>query len=72
MSDRLLDADEVAELLHVPVSWVREASRSGQLPTVYLGRWRRYDRADVLAGVQAQKSGGAARDSRRHVPRPAA
>jgi hypothetical protein len=27
--DRLLDATEAAELLHVKVSWVREATRDG-------------------------------------------
>jgi hypothetical protein len=32
MSERLLDAKEVAELLAVPVSWVRESTRSGAMP----------------------------------------
>ena len=36
MSDRLLCADEIAELLAVPVSWVREHTRSdGELPLLY-------------------------------------
>jgi excisionase family DNA binding protein len=47
VSDRLLDANEVAELLHVPVSWVRESTRSGAMPHVELGRYRRYRLADV-------------------------
>lgn len=47
MTDRLLDAKEVAELLHVPVSWVRESTRSGAMPCVELGRYRRYRLADV-------------------------
>jgi len=34
---RLLDAREVAELLNVPVPWLRE-SRSGAIPCVPLGR----------------------------------
>lgn len=38
MTDRLLTADEVAELLAVPVSWVRESTRSGAMPHVELGR----------------------------------
>lgn len=41
MSERLLDAQEVAERLHVPVSWVRESTRSGAMPCVELGRYRR-------------------------------
>lgn len=56
--DRLLDAGEVAELLHVPIRWVREATRDGRLPSIQLGRYRRYDRGDVLSYVEAQKTGG--------------
>ena len=52
MSERLLDANEVAELLNVPVSWVRESTRSGALPTIDLGRYRRYDRDAVLAWLE--------------------
>jgi excisionase family DNA binding protein len=44
---RLLTADEVAELLAVPVSWVRESTRSGAMPHVELGRYRRYRREAV-------------------------
>jgi excisionase family DNA binding protein len=66
--DRLLDADEVAGLLHVPVRWVRDATRAGKLPHVALGRYRRYDRADVLRWVEAQKAGGAAMRFRKHRP----
>lgn len=58
MSDRLLTAMEVAELLSVPVSWVRESTRSGAMPCVPLGRYRRYDRADVLAWLESCKQRG--------------
>jgi excisionase family DNA binding protein len=46
--DRLLDAGEAAELLHVPVSWVREETRQGRLPHRKLGRYRRYVRSELL------------------------
>ena len=59
MTDRLLTAAEVAELLGVPEGWGRERTRAGQLPHVALGRYRRYDRADVEAWLDAQKAGGA-------------
>lgn len=49
MNDRLLTADEVADLLSVPVSWVRESTRSGAMPHVELGRYRRYRRSEVEA-----------------------
>jgi excisionase family DNA binding protein len=58
VSDRLLTADEVAELLGVPVGWVREQTRAGNIPHVKLGRYRRHDRDEVLAWVESLKSGG--------------
>ena len=60
MSDRLLDANEVAEWLGVPVSWVRESTRLGAMPCVPLGRYRRYDRGDVLAWLETCKQPGRA------------
>ena len=42
VSRSLVTAQEVAELLGVPVSWVYEQSRRGTIPTVTLGRYRRY------------------------------
>lgn len=57
MSDRLLTAAEAAELLAMKVSWVREATRQDQLPHVRLGRYRRYDRADLEAWLEKQKHG---------------
>jgi excisionase family DNA binding protein len=58
LSDRLLDAAEVAERLNVPVSWVRESTRSGAMPCVELGRYRRYDLADVEAWLERCKQPG--------------
>jgi excisionase family DNA binding protein len=58
VSERLLDAKEVAEFLHVPVSWVRESTRSGALPHIPLGRYRRYEREAVLAWLEQCKQPG--------------
>jgi len=52
VTDRLLTADEVAELLTVPVSWVRESTLSGAMPCVRLGRYVRFDRAAVESWLQ--------------------
>ena len=49
MSDRLLTAKEVAQLLAVPESWVREATRAGRIPHLRLGRYRRYQPAAIEA-----------------------
>ncbi len=52
MTDRRLTADEVADLLAVPVSWVRESTRSGAMPHVALGRYRRYRQEAVEAWLE--------------------
>jgi excisionase family DNA binding protein len=48
---KLLTAAEVARLLGVPPSWVYEQSRLGRIPTVTLGRYRRYRREAIEAWI---------------------
>ena len=55
MNERLLMAREVAELLAVPESWVREATREGRLPCLALGRYRRYERAAIEYWLAEQR-----------------
>jgi excisionase family DNA binding protein len=66
MTERLLTAEEVAEWLSVPVSWVRESTRSGALPCVELGRYRRYERAAVEAWLAECRQPGRPIALRRH------
>jgi excisionase family DNA binding protein len=56
----------VADRLGVPVSWVRESARSGAIPCVRLGRYVRFDLADVEAWVEACKRPGRPIEMRRH------
>lgn len=67
--DRLLHAEEVAELLNVPSRWVRDHTRSGLIPHIKLGRYVRYRREAVVAWIGEQEEGGAS--WRKHRPRPA-
>ena len=55
--DRLLTAREVADLLAVPESWVREATRDGRLPHLKLGRYRRYQHRAIQAWLNDQQAG---------------
>jgi excisionase family DNA binding protein len=76
VSDRLVDAREIAELLGVPTSWVRDHTRGGEIPHVPLGRYVRYREADVLAWVDSiakpgRTTGLAAYSGRRKSPRAA-
>lgn len=52
----LLTAAQVAELLGVPQTWVYAQSRSGRIPTVTLGRYRRYRREAIEAWLQELES----------------
>lgn len=49
----LMTAAEVAELLGVPVSTVREWGRKGTLPRVKLGRHVKFVRSQVEAAILA-------------------
>jgi excisionase family DNA binding protein len=56
-AERLLTAAEVADLLAVPVSWVREATRERRIPHLRLGRYRRYQRQAIEAWIAEQTAG---------------
>jgi excisionase family DNA binding protein len=61
MTGSLLTAGQVAELLGVPKSWVYEQSRAGRIPTVTLGRYRRYRREAIevwLEQLEAERLNG--------------
>jgi excisionase family DNA binding protein len=61
MTSPLLTASDVAKLLGVPTSWVYEQSRTGRIPTVTLGRYRRYRREAIEAWlVELEKADGSA------------
>ena len=53
----LLTAKDVARLLAVPESWVREATRDGRLPHLALGRYRRYQQSAIEAWLNDQSGG---------------
>jgi excisionase family DNA binding protein len=54
--DPLLSAEQVGELLGVPRSWVWEQSRKGRIPTVKLGRYRRYRREAIERWIEELES----------------
>jgi len=56
-SERLLTAREVAALLAVPESWVREATREGKFPHLRPGRSRRSQPPAIPAWLAEQRHG---------------
>jgi len=58
VTNRLLTAAEVAELLKVPKSWPLEQARADLIPHVRIGRYVRFRRDAVLAWVDGPERGG--------------
>lgn len=56
-STSLLTAEQVGKRLGVPTSWVYEQSRMGRIPTVTLGRYRRYRPEAIDAWIEDVESG---------------
>ena len=57
----LLTIGEVADLLKVPASWVYERTRRrglNRLPGFRLGKYWRFDEAEVRAWLERQRAGG--------------
>ena len=55
MSASLIDAEELAMRLNVPKSWVYASARSGRIPSVRLGKYRRFDYEAVQEAIQNHK-----------------
>ena len=60
VSDELLTADDVAELLRVTPAWVYAETRRNRIPHVRLGRYVRYRRQSLDAWIaQIESAAGA-------------
>jgi excisionase family DNA binding protein len=53
--DELLTAEQVAERLKLPQSWVEEATRQGRLPYHEFGRYRRYSLPAVIEAARQER-----------------
>jgi excisionase family DNA binding protein len=60
-SGELLTAPQVAKILNVPESWVREQARLGELPSVKLGHYVRFRSDEMRALFTRGQSGRPAR-----------
>jgi hypothetical protein len=65
MTERLRIADEVAEHLSVPVSWVRESTRSGAMPCRRAGPIQAVSALHPEAYAAREAEGWARREKRR-------
>lgn len=60
---RLLTAEQVAHILGVPKAWVYAQSRADRIPTVRLGRYRRYRREAIDQWIAHLEAGTLAPDT---------
>ena len=63
----LLTADDVAAMLGMTAGWVYEQSRLGRIPTVFLGRYRRYRREAIEQWLLELEAGGVRESSPRRT-----
>ena len=43
----LLDPEQLAAALSLPLTWVEQAARERKIPSIQAGRWRRFQRSAV-------------------------
>lgn len=60
--DALLDANAAANLLGVPASWLLAEARADRIPHIRLGRYVRFDRAELRAWWQTDRARGPRRN----------
>lgn len=53
----LLDANDAAELLNVPKSWVLAEARADRIPHLKLGKYVRFSEAELLEWCQSRQRG---------------
>lgn len=53
---QLLNAEQAAEILNVPASWVLAQARAQAIPCVRLGRYVRFDLADLERWITEQRT----------------
>ena len=53
--DKLLTTQELAELLNVPLTWVYERTRKGELKVIKLGRYCRFREQDIKELIENMK-----------------
>ena len=51
-NERLLDSKQLADVLQVPVTWIEQQAREGNIPSLPFGRRRRYRRSAVESAIK--------------------
>ena len=54
MNDKLLNVNEIAELLRVPKSWIYSRTSTDEMPHIHVGRYVRFEASEVLGWLKDQ------------------
>lgn len=60
-TNRLLEAEDVADMLGMTTDWIYREVRAGRLPHIRLGRYVRFRRESIDAWLEACERGGRVR-----------
>jgi excisionase family DNA binding protein len=55
-NEKLLDSQQLAEALQIPVTWIEQQARDGHIPSLSFGRRRRFRRSSVEAAIKHQNT----------------
>jgi excisionase family DNA binding protein len=55
-NEKLLDSQQLSEVLQIPVTWIEQQAREGNIPSLSFGRRRRFHRSSVEAAIQHQNN----------------
>lgn len=61
MAPGLLNAKAIAEALSLPETWIREKERQGEIPSMRVGRYVRFDLAAVRKALSKTVNGASGR-----------
>jgi len=56
-SDHLLTVSDIAKQLAVPESWVYSKAEDGSLPSLKIGRYRRFRASEIARWLEAKHQG---------------
>jgi hypothetical protein len=51
-NERWLDSQQLGDVLQIPVTWIEQQAREGNIPSLSFGRRRRYRRSAVESAIK--------------------
>jgi excisionase family DNA binding protein len=55
--ERFVTAEELSRVLNVPITWVWSRARQGKIPFLRVGKYMRFDQAEVIEFLKSDPDG---------------